>query len=216
MVYNKTESAVMTVSGEPQFKLYVFDSIAMGLRAVTERLAVVLGMSDTPTIEIVQQFPVENVDDILFYEAWHHVMGFEGVCLRQFDSRYKHGRSTIKEGALLRVIREATDEATVVGFKEKMTNTNPQTVNERGYATRSSHQAYLKGANTLGALTVKSKKFRHEFDIGTGFTDAARKWIWSSKDHVLHRTIVFKYKPYGVKDRPRQPRFKGFRSLLDI
>ena len=101
----------------------------------------------------------------------------------------------------------------LLGFEERMTNTNEQERDERGYAKRSSKKAGLVGANTLGSLLA----WNIEFGVGSGFTDAERQEIWDNRDKYLGRLITFKYQEI-IKGtgRPRFPTFKGFRWEGDL
>ena len=106
------------------------------------------------------------------------------------------------------------DEATIIGFEEQLHNGNEAFKDERGYTKRSGHQANLVGKGTLGALAVRDKKGR-EFTVGSGFDDALRSAIWGARPSYVGRLITFKhFAVTGVKDKPRQPIFKGFREDL--
>jgi DNA ligase-1 len=54
-----------------------------------------------------------NVDELIAYEEEQVVAGYEGICFRSPDSPYKHGRSTFKEGFLIKLKRFTTDEAVI-------------------------------------------------------------------------------------------------------
>ena len=135
--------------------------------------------------------------------------------MRDPNGLYKQGRSTLKQGWLLKVKRFLDAEAVVVGLVEKMHNNNEATLDERGYTKRSSHKENKVLANTLGALTVYSGEFG-EFDIGTGLDDNLRQLIWNNKGDYVGKLVKFKYFPIGIKDKPRLPVFLGFRHEDDI
>lgn len=142
-------------------------------------------------------------------------MGGEGVMVRSLDGPYKQGRSTLKEGYLLKIKRFVDEEATIIGFDEKMHNTNEAKIDALGYTERSSSKEGMIGANTLGALVVQSEKWG-EFRIGTGFDDLLRKEIWENKDKYLGELAKFKYFATGVVDKPRFPVYLGIRDKIDI
>lgn len=139
--------------------------------------------------------------------------GYEGLILRDPDAPYKFGRSTMKEGYLLKLKRFVDAEAVVIGFEERMHNGNEATTNELGRTKRSSHQSGKTGRGDLGAITVRFGEI--EFNIGTGFTDSERAEIWDNQDRYLNRLAKFKYFPVGVKDAPRHPVFLGWRDASD-
>lgn len=141
--------------------------------------------------------------------------GYEGLMIRDPNGAYKQGRSTLKQGWLLKVKRFLDDEAVVVDLVEKLYNNNEVTLDERGYSKRSSHKENKVPANTLGALTVYSSEFG-EFDIGTGLDDNLRQLVWDNKSEYVGKLVKFKYFPIGIKDKPRLPVFLGFRDEMDV
>ena len=152
---------------------------------------------------------------LLQYEDWALNAGFEGVMLRDPVGKYKFGRSTAREGALLKMKWKLTSEARVIGFEEQMHNANELKTDALGYAERSSHQANMIPTGVLGALVVKDLKTGVEFNVGTGFTAEDRAGIWRQKDTLIWKLITYEYLPIGVKDKPRHPVFLGWRMEED-
>ncbi len=148
----------------------------------------------------------------------HLEQGYEGTMVRDPAGRYKFGRSTLKEGILLKIKPFRDEEATVVGVVEQMHNTNEATVNELGYTKRSSAKAGKVGAGKLGALVCVTEDGA-EFEIGTGFTDAQRIELWRTQPdffEYIGRQVKFKHQapPGGRKpgEAPRFPVFLGWRE----
>jgi len=139
--------------------------------------------------------------------------GYEGLILRSPDAPYKFGRSTVKEGYLLKLKRFVDAEAVVIGFEERMHNGNEATTNELGRTKRSSHKEGKTGRGDLGAILVRFGDI--EFNIGTGFDDAERQLVWDNQTQYLGKSAKFKYFPVGVKDAPRHPVFLGWREGID-
>ena len=106
------------------------------------------------------------------------------------------------------------EEFEVIGFTERMHNTNEATTNELGYTERSSAKDGLVPMNTLGSLTLKYGDT--DFSCGTGFTDAQRKEIWDNRDKYLGKLASIRYMSVGQKDKPRVPSFIGWRHEDDI
>ncbi len=142
--------------------------------------------------------------------------GYEGVMIRSFDGPYKCGRSTVREGFLLKVKRFKDSEAEILGFTPRMHNTNEATVDELGHTKRSSAKAGLVATAYLGTLKVRDIKSGVTFDIGTGFDDALRKEIWDNKDVYKNKIVKYKSQEIGTKDKPRFPVFLGFRDRRDL
>jgi DNA ligase-1 len=167
-------------------------------------------------VKVLPQTTIADLAALDEYEAVQVGLGYEGVILRAPRGQYKYGRSTVKEGWLLKVKRFTDSEAIVLGFEEQMHNTNEKQVNELGRSKRSTHAAGLVGKGTLGALVVRDIVTGVEFNVGTGMTDGVRDHIWANRDS--HEGMIVKYKSFlvGVKTAPRHPVFIGFRSPLDM
>lgn len=206
-VFRKTMSTVMTYGGDAsQVKFFVFDSFAEPTKPYRERVHAFEWMKTTFIRPVVQEV-AKTPEEVMKFEEFCVMMGYEGIMLRDPDAPYKFGRSTTKEGYLLKMKRFQDDEAKVVGFEEQLRNDNPLTHDAMGYAERSSHQANMVPKGTLGALITKWNG--QELRIGTGFDDALRKRIWDNKPAFLGLTVKFKYWQV-VKDLPRHPVFLGF------
>lgn len=217
-VFNKTQSACMTMSGTPYFEYHVFDFWFNGQQRYENRLEVVRQRIETNYVEhpefairLVRQDFVSNPDEVLQLEAAHLEDGFEGIILRSPDGEYKNGRSTIKQQGLLKFKRVQDAEAKVVGFEALERNTNELQRDAFGHAKRSSHKAGKVPDNLLGKIHVEHPTFGL-FSIGSGFDVDTRTEIWQNQDKYLGRTVTFKYQAVGLKDKPRFPIFKGFRE----
>ncbi len=141
--------------------------------------------------------------------------GFEGVMVRSFDGPYKEGRSTLREGYLLKIKRFTDAEAVIIGFEEMLHNNNEATTDAFGNAKRSSHMANKSASGMLGSLIVKNAE-NTVFNVGSGLTAEQRRQFWDERDTLLGQLIKFKYVTVGVKRAPRHPVFIGFRSQLDV
>lgn len=213
-VYNRTNSGVMAFEGEPDVYLHVFDRVGAGSWASRYYHS---ALEKNSRIVVVSQTLCESIRDIEAAEERYLLEGYEGAMLRAPNGVYKFGRSSVREGLLLKLKRFTDAEAVIKGFVPKYHNSNPEQRNELGYIQRSKVSEGLVELDTLGALIVEDLVTGVEFQIGTGFTDEMRKWIWDARNGALPSMIV-KYKSFehGVKDRPRHPVFLGFRSAEDI
>lgn len=214
-VFRKTTSAVMSDSGEEDIKFHVFDSFSKPELDYSGRVD---GLSDLfegdSNLIDARSVLIRSEDDLRGWLESERLKGGEGLIGRYPAALYKFGRSTLKSGALLKFKFFVDDEFEVVGFEEQFENTNEATVNELGRTSRSSHKENMIPKNTLGSLVLKweDKTFR----CGTGFTDELRQEIWNNKDRYLGALAKIRYMDVGMKDLPRFPAFKGFRSLLDL
>lgn len=218
-VYLKTNSAVMSIEGRPEFTFYVFDIFRLDSAFQSRYSALCEYVNkfhySTP-VKVLEHVLINNDFELLDYENECLLKGFEGVMLRDPNGLYKQGRSTLKEGGLLKVKRFTDSEAVVIGVEEFMHNGNEAELDERGYTKRSSAQANKIPAGMLGALRVKDWKTGIEFSIGTGFTKQQRAEFWNSSADLIGKFVKYKHFEIGVKEAPRFPVFIGFRNQIDM
>jgi DNA ligase-1 len=169
----------------------------------------------TMGLEIVGFRAVRSMDAMLEVEAEALTQGYEGLILRLPNAHYKPGRSTLREGGMIKVKRTLDAEARVVGMVELEHNENAAERNELGLTRRSSHQEGKFGANVLGALIVELPS-GVRFNIGTGFSAAERQIIWTRRHECLDRVVKFRYFGHGEHERPRHPRFLSWRHEDDL
>ncbi len=220
-VFNLSTQAVMSTNlpegFEPdKLRFFVFDTQAVQpYDAIDRQNYLMVKCKDFLDIVVVGQEKVQNVEQLLELEARVTAMGYEGVMCKDPYGFYKNGRSTAKGGEIGKLKRFVDEEATVIGFVEKMHNTNEATTNELGDTERSSAKDGLVGAGTLGSLVVQSEKWG-VFNIGSGFNDEQRKEIWKFQKSYMGSLVKFKYFAVGVVEKPRFPVFLGFRDKDDI
>lgn len=178
--------------------------------------------------QLVPQFHIGNPEALLAYEERCLGEGYEGVMIREPNSPYKFGRSTEREGYLLKLKRFADSEAEVIGVVELMHNGNEAKTNALGRTERSTAKAGKTGMGVMGALQVRDVKTGVEFEIGTGFSYEDRQAIWKDAwdsergrvkltNQLAHwRLVKYKYFAGGSKDKPRFPVFLGWRDKRDL
>jgi DNA ligase-1 len=221
--FNQIQSAIMSESGEPNFEFHIFDYVKSSINdSYINRIKDLRALNLPAFCKLVLPKSINNVQELNCYEEECLSNGFEGVMLRKPDGRYKCGRSTEKEGLLLKLKRFNDSEAEIVGFEEQMENTNQAEEDAFGKTKRSKQLSGMVGKNTLGKFIVVEKGDTpwagKQFFIGTGegLTEELRKTIWSKKDDYIGKIVTYKYQPHGVKDLPRLPIWKGFRDMKDI
>lgn len=213
-VYRDTLSHVMAHDKEHfDLRFFVFDHIEATSLEYTGRARKI--KAGNASIFKLEQRLVTDLDTLTTYEELCLELGYEGLILRDPNAPYKMGRSTMKEGYLLKLKRFVDAEATVIGFEERMHNGNEATTNELGRTKRSSHKSGKYGRGDLGALICKTGD-GVEFNIGTGFDDNERASVWENRDHYLGKFAKFKFFPVGVKEAPRHPVFLGWRMKDDL
>lgn len=214
-VYRDTVSGVMSKDGEPDVKFFVFDRTEYPTKPYTERIHRILRDRTHEKFRLkLDQHVVTCLDTLLELEAKLLDQGYEGLILRDPNAPYKFGRSTVREGYLLKLKRFTDAEFEVVGFEERMHNGNEATTNELGRTKRSSHKENKTGRGDLGALIVRTTEGL-VFNVGTGFDDAQRAEIWTNQAKYQGAWAKVKFFAVGMKDAPRFPVFLGWRDERD-
>ncbi len=228
-VWNRSQSGVMSRTGTPDVTFHVFDHWKAD-GGYGQRTAELLRMSRDgrwpDNAVIVPQQKVFNAKELREYERGVIADGYEGVMVRRLakDTPYKFGRSTLKEGLLMKLIRRSTMEGVVVGCVEQMHNDNEKTVDARGYAKRSKVKANLVPTGVLGAIKLvphdeymcASERNALEFEVGTGFTAEQRAALWRDRKSLKGKLVTVEYRELTPDGLPRFPVFKGFRHVNDV
>lgn len=212
-VFNRSTRFVMKRDAQDDWAFYVFDYVSDG--HTIERMGLVEALPWSEHVRPVIQTTVGNAEVLREYERVSLSQGFEGVMIRSMGGGYKYGRSTLKEGLLLKLKRFSDDEALIIGMECLMRNANEAERNELGYAKRSSATDGLIPTDMLGALIVR-RADGVEFKVGSGFTETQRYDLWLHQDEILGKMISYKHFEVGAKDKPRFPIFKGFRDKIDL
>lgn len=222
--FQNTTSGIMSHDGRPDFTYHVFDRIGiLGYQHRLQELKNKIDLSDRipDFIKRLNQPLISSLESLQDYYQECLTQGHEGIIVRSVDGKYKYGRSTVKEGILLKMKPFADSEARVIGFDEMYHNDNEKEQSELGLSKRSSKQEGKRAAGTLGKFIVEGLEEEHfggvEFRIGTGIglTQELRATIWKSQKKYLGSIVKFKYQKMGSVDKPRIPVFLGFRSELD-
>lgn len=222
-VYRRTNSAVMSIEGTPEITYWVFDLHDMEDSPYEERYAELQKIAEPYEpfgVKVLPQTLIHNMEMLEAFEEEHVAIGYEGIMIRDPKAPYKYGRSTAKEGGLLKVKRFDDSEAYVIDIVEEQFNGNEAGRDELGRTKRSSAVAGKIGKATMGALRVVDVTSGVDFHVGSGFTANERLWWWQNKAAILARSartlIKYKFFAVGVKDRPRHPVFAGLRSEIDL
>lgn len=223
--FQAVTSAVMKRDGAPAFVFNTFDHhdadnpkrpFAMRYTSLVSRLKYAASITELHQhVDVVPHIVVPDAASLAAFEAEQLALGYEGVMVRAPGGPYKYGRSTVREGFLLKVKRFEDAEAIVVGFEERMHNTNEATTNELGRTKRSSAQEGKVPMGTLGAFVLE-RPDGVRFNCGTGLDDALRAEVWAQRAAWLGATVKYKHQPHGAKDAPRLPVFLGRRDGSDL
>jgi DNA ligase-1 len=137
-------------------------------------------------IVMVEQNFVRRVDDIYNLEEHYLNSGYEGAMMIPASMPYYKGR---KSNALLKFKRVETMDAEVLDM----------------------YEGTGRNEGRLGGLTVLQDN-GNTCDVGSGFTDEDREWIWNNKDKVIGRIAELTYQEMTPDDIMRFPIFKRWRG----
>ena len=157
-------------------------------------------------------------------------LGHEGLMIRSTDGHYKWGRSTAKEGILIKLKQWEDAEGIITAVHEELENKNEAKINALGKQERSSHKANKIGKGILGKYSVRTymtpgfcfgidKKnipgaVAVEFDLGAAAnsTREERASAWETAQERVGKTVTFKYQYTMGVEAPRCPVFKMIRE----
>lgn len=179
---------------------------------------------------IVEHKVLHNMDEV--DEELNRLLelGHEGLMIRSPEGPYKWGRSTAKEGILVKLKKWEDAEGIIVAVHEEMENKNEAKINALGKQERSSHKANKIGKGILGKYTVRtymSPDFRFgldkknvpgavavEFDLGAAAnsTRDERAAAWETAQERVGKIVTFKYQYTTGVEAPRCPVFKLIRE----
>jgi len=210
---------------EPNFWFFAFDWSGGLIEAkgpFEERLRTLTEWSEEyghNNLHVVEHVLITNADDLAAYEAKCLAEGFEGVMVRDPQGPYKFGRSTTREGFLLKIKQFADEEMTVTGLVEMMHNDNELETNELGLAKRSTSKEGIRPAGVMGVLVGQTEDGAI-VELGTGFTAEERQVMWNLRETLIGKLVKFKHLPdpggRQPGQRPRHPVYLGFRDPIDL
>ena len=225
LCYNKTFRAVMTIEGQPDdVDFYIFDLVKPGV-PYSQRLAELAKRFEDglmpPNAKLVTQHVIKNQAELNVMYAQVTAAGHEGLIVRSFDGDYKFGRATAKSQDLLKLKPEEDSEFGILSCYEAMENQNEAFVNELGRTDRSSHQENKVGKGMLGGFHAKDVHTGVEFDCAPGkLTHDERVALWqqwlADPLSVMRKLGKYRHFPVGVVDKPRHPRWIGWRAKEDM
>jgi DNA ligase-1 len=217
--FNTIQGNIMRNTGQPDFKLHVFDWFLNVDAPFNVRIANATAFVRNTASEYLLPVPhilVRNAFELEELKKLHIAEGHEGTMTRHPEAPYKQGRSTLKQEWLLKHKGWATAEGTVIGYEELLINENEQTINELGDKVRSTAKGNKRPGGTLGAIILDTDWGEVRLGTGKGFTRDLRDALWNEREQNLGRFVTFKYMPYGTKNKPRLPGWVGFRNPIDM
>lgn len=223
--YNTTFSGVMSIDAKADFKFYVFDLIDAEENALNRKIALYNRVAALPadlrsyvvlvTYELVNAW--EEVEQ-RFDEALR--AGYEGLIAIRATSLYKCGRSTPKEGPQYKLKPEDDKDCEILSAHQAMHNANEAFQNELGETDRSTHAENKIPLDRIGYFMARDVESGEKFRLAPGkltHDELTRLWHTYQADGTLpSRFAKYRSMGYGVKDKPRHPRFYAWRGAADV
>jgi DNA ligase-1 len=235
-----TTSAMNSIEGEPWLLWHLFDYVTPETKDLPYHKRSVALFEQVQQIKRDHPDLAAHLKIVKGYECSHPAMlhhfekewleaGYEGVILRDPYGTHKQGRSTVREGGLLRIKRFVDFEFIVHTVIEGDENLNEAQTNELGRTFRTSHQENKVPNGMIGTVVgtiledvmdgsrvLFSKGQDVTVSAGCMTHDQRREW-WNDGGRKL-KAVVSKAKffPKGIKDKPRFATWQGFRLREDM
>lgn len=214
--FNAVQSGIMAKKGTPDFQYCVFDSFERPDDDYEHRLDDAAWDINHPKVKLIIPEIIYSEESLSAYLDLQLELGYEGVMIRQPDSPYKYGRSTVAEGWLLKLKKFEDDEGEVVEITEAMHNDNVATKDALGNTTRSTHKANKRPAGTAGAVKIKWNGHIFSVGFGPGIDNAHKQLIWDLREVLKGQLIKFSYQDLSAKGIPRFGKMLSVRHPNDL
>lgn len=221
-----TTSALNSIEGQPFLLWHVFDYLTENTvkRKYIDRYAMmvdyVFEMQSKGLCGHLRVVPMQvchDLEQLLVADARNLDQGYEGTIIRDLGGLHKEGRSTVREGGLLRIKRFTEEEAVVLEIVEGRVNKNEEQTNELGRTFRTSHQENQVPNGQVGSLICTDIKTQKRITVSAGaMPHSLRIHYFNNPALLLGQTIKYKFFPHGEKDLPRFPTFQSLRAEEDM
>ena len=216
--YHTTQSWVLSDSPPwASWQYAMFDCI-MGDRLdqpAMFRSGALASLTDNmPNGEKVTEQLCHTYEELFEVEQFFLAAGYEGAMLRHPSSPYKHkARCTLGDGYLLKLVRTLDEVATIVGCEEFMHCTAESMPTETGKLKKYKTTTNTVPSGMLGSFIVNVAQCPETFKVSAGqLSHEQRRELWTNKDKLVGKSIIFRHKPFGQLDVPRHGRFVQFKS----
>jgi ATP-dependent DNA ligase len=212
---NTTQSGVMSIAGAPDFYFHAFDMPERNYTGFYDNYEWMITELDATRLMVVPHILIKDHEALLAAEQKFLLARYEGMMLRSLNGPYKNGRSTLREGYLMKLKRFTDGEGQVIALEEALENQNVLQRDELGRAKRTSHQENMVGKGMVGVIVVQDRATSQTMRLSPGImTHAEREYFWKEQWRLIGSTVHWRAFGYGQKDTPRFPRFYGIREDL--
>ena len=207
-VYNRTQSAIMSVDKEDDIAFNIFDRIHPEILWLPfyDRLEILRELPPEGT-QVVEHVLLESKQELLDYEQQVLLDMYEGLMLRNVTGTYKFGRCTPRENIIFKLKRFEDTEGVLVDILPAYTNMNIQEKDDLGYAHRSQSKDGLVQSDMAGKYVLSDGVV-----VGPGkFTHDERRQHLLEKASYIGRYLKYRHFPHGALNTKRQPTALGWR-----
>ena len=204
--FNDVQSSVMSVGGNPDFTYHVFDDLEFPHKPYSERYEILcnrVAKYDHPRVKLAAQIVCNSPAEViaLYEEVVALGEGYDGLIIRDPRAPYKSGRSTLRQGWMLKLKPWKDAEATIIGTEELLSNLD----------TSTKMKDNMVPMDTLGAFIVTWNGKVFNIGGGKGFTAERRKYWWNHRLDMVGKKVTFKYLNLSEDGIPRHPNLRGQR-----
>jgi DNA ligase-1 len=221
LTFQEITSYVMSEDKEPpeHLKFYAFDMFDKKFPEVkfSNRYKVYTKIAETFGINHLEQKEVNNIEELqsMFKAALEE--GNEGLIIRSPDMPYKFGRSTIKEGSLLKMKPFETFDGIIKGVIERMENTSESYTNELGHSQKHRCKDDFVPTGIASAFVIdwypsEEGKEPVEMKVTLTGTEDFRRSVWTNKEEYIGKWVEFKAMNLGIKEALRHPTYIRMRG----
>jgi len=171
----------------------------------------------TPAMEMIHEEEYDGYQDTEinnFYEKMLNI-GFEGVIIRNPYAAYHAGVATKTNNEIIKHKPNETIDAKILDILPLYKNGNDAIDNGTGRLKRSSKKACMVEQSTTGSLVVQDAEGMI-FNVGTGFDDEERQWIWDNRENLKGATVEINHMPYGAKNLRRHAVYVRMRADISM
>jgi len=233
-----TTSALASHEGEPWIMWHLFDLVRLDTKALPYVQRMQLLVQEVARIKaldpvmgahlrVVDYVVCDTLEELKARADIHLIAGYEGSIIRDPSGVHKSGRSTIREGGLLRIKMFKDAEIVVTRVVEERTNLNEAKTNALGHTERSTHQDTMVPNGMVGGIygtllediVIGDKVWAkgQEILVAPGrMTDEEAKFYLLHPAAIAGKVVKFQYFAHGVKDKLRFPTFQSIRMKEDI
>lgn len=199
------------------FDCYFIDEPELPFFSRLNKLHLLLESNQIDSLILVEHKPLYEINLIQTYYESVLDEGYEGVMIKDRNSKYKFGRSTIKEGVFFKYKPFETTDAIVFDVFERTSARvgSEKKINELGYSVTSKKKDDRVGNGMIGGfwVTVPDHPEYGEFKVTVKEgNEELWKQMWDEKDNYIGKYIEFKFMGIGMNKAPRLPKYIRLRD----